>query len=38
MKFAEEIGFEFLNIEKENKLEFFNINDIEDYSFFKSSY
>ena len=38
MKFAEEIGFEFLNIEKENKLEFFNINDIEDYNFFKSSY
>ena len=38
MKFAEEIGFEYLNIEKENKLEFFNINNIEDYNFFKSSY
>ena len=38
MKFAEEIGFEYLNIEKENKLEFFNVNNIDDYNFFKSSF
>ena len=28
MKFAEEIGFEYLNIKKEKKLEFFNINNL----------
>ena len=38
MKFAEEIGYEYINIEKENALEFFNINNIEDYNFFKNSY
>ena len=38
MKFAEEIGFEYLNIKKEKKLEFFNINNIEDYNLFKNSY
>ena len=38
MKFAEEIGYEYINIKKENALEFFNINNIEDYNFFKNSY
>ena len=38
MKFAEEIGYEYINIEKENALEFFNINNVEDYNFFKNSY
>jgi len=38
MKFAEEVGFEYLNIKKEKKLEFFNINNLEDYNLFKSSY
>lgn len=38
MKFAEEIGYEYINIEKENALEFFNINNVEDYIFFKNSY
>ena len=38
MKFAEEIGYEYINIEKENALEFFNINNIDDYNFFKNSY
>ena len=38
MKFAEEIGFEYLSIKKEKKLEFFNINNQEDYNFFKNSY
>lgn len=38
MKFAEEIGYEHINIEKENALEFFNINNVEDYNFFKNSY
>jgi len=38
MKFAEEIGYEYINIEKENALEFFNINNVEDYNFFKNFY
>ena len=38
MKFAEEIGHEYINIKKENALEFFNINNIDDYNFFKNSY
>lgn len=38
MKFAEEIGYEHINIEKENALEFFNINNVEDYNFFKNFY
>lgn len=38
MKFAEEIGYEYINIKKENALEFFNINNVEDYNFFKNSY
>ena len=38
MKFAEEIGFEYLSIKKEKKLEFFNINNQEDYNLFKNSY
>ena len=38
MKFAEEIGFEYLSIKKEKKLEFFNINNLEDYNLFKNSY
>ena len=38
MTFAEEIGYEYINIEKENALEFFNINNLEDYNFFKNSY
>jgi molybdopterin-guanine dinucleotide biosynthesis protein A len=38
MKFAEEVGFEYLNIKKEKKLEFFNINNLDDYNLFKSSY
>ena len=38
MKFAEEIGYEYINIKKENALEFFNINNIDDYNFFKNSY
>ena len=31
MKFAEEIGFNFLNFKKKSDAEFFNVNDHEDY-------
>jgi molybdopterin-guanine dinucleotide biosynthesis protein A len=31
MKFAQEIGFEYLNFEKKSKADFFNVNSPEDY-------
>ena len=32
MKFAEEVGYEFINFQKNKKLEFFNVNDKNDYT------
>jgi molybdopterin-guanine dinucleotide biosynthesis protein A len=31
MKFAEEIGFKYLNVSKKSEAEFFNVNNQEDY-------
>ena len=31
MKFAEEVGFSYLNVNKKSKAEFFNVNNQEDY-------
>ena len=36
MKFADEIGFDFVNFTKEKKVEFFNVNDKDDYNEFLS--
>ena len=33
MKFAEEVGFDFLEISKKNETEFFNVNDVYDYKY-----
>ncbi len=33
MKFADEIGFDFLEISKKNEAEFFNVNDVDDYEY-----
>ncbi len=32
MKFAEEVGYEFINFQKNKKIEFFNVNDKNDYT------
>ena len=32
MKFAEEIGFDYINFKKNKKIEFFNVNDKNDYT------
>ena len=32
MKFAEEVGYEFINFHKNKKIEFFNVNDKNDYT------
>ena len=32
MKFAEEIGFDYINFKKSKKIEFFNVNDKNDYT------
>ena len=34
MKFADEIGFDFVNFTKDKKVEFFNVNDKDDYTEF----
>ena len=36
MKFADEIGFDFVNFTKDKKVEFFNVNDKDDYTEFLS--
>ena len=36
MKFADEIGFDFVNFTKDKKVEFFNVNDKDDYNEFLS--
>ncbi len=36
MKFADEIGFDFVNFTKDKKIEFFNVNDKNDYTEFLS--
>ena len=32
MKFAEEVGYDFINFQKNKKIEFFNVNDKKDYT------
>ena len=32
MKFAEEVGYDFINFQKNKKIEFFNVNDKNDYT------
>jgi molybdopterin-guanine dinucleotide biosynthesis protein A len=32
MKFAKEIGFDYINFKKNKKIEFFNVNDKNDYT------
>ena len=32
MRFADEIGFDFVNFTKDKKVEFFNVNDKDDYN------
>ena len=32
MKFAEEVGYEFINFQKNKQIEFFNVNDKNDYT------